>query len=47
MEEGTAFSDDGYASAIKNLMQEFDQRFADFKAHRDTFQLSADPFSDV
>lgn len=45
MEEGTAFSGDGYVSAIENLLQEFDQRFADFKARRDTFQLFADPFS--
>lgn len=45
MEEGTAFSGDEYDSAIENLLQEFDQRFADFKAHRDIFQLFADPFS--
>lgn len=45
VEEGTSFSSDEYASAIENLLQEFDQRFADFKTHRDTFQLFADPFS--
>ncbi len=45
MEEGIAFNADQYASAVENLLQEFDQRFADFKAHRDTFQLFADPFS--
>ncbi|KAK0145575.1 General transcription factor II-I repeat domain-containing protein 2 [Merluccius polli] len=44
-EEGTVFSGDEYVSAIENLQQEFDERFADFKAHRDTFQLFADPFS--
>ncbi|XP_026116348.1 general transcription factor II-I repeat domain-containing protein 2B-like [Carassius auratus] len=44
-EEGTAFSGDEYASAIENLLQEFDQRFADFKAHCVSFQLFADPFS--
>ncbi len=45
VEEGIAFNGDEYASAVENLLQEFDQRFADFKAHRDTFQLFADPFS--
>ncbi len=45
MEEGIAFNGDEYASAVENLLQEFDQRFADFKAHRDTFQLFEDPFS--
>ncbi len=43
--EGIAFNGDEYASAVENLLQEFDQRFADFKAHCDTFQLFADPFS--
>nr|XP_029138132.1 transcription factor 12-like [Labrus bergylta] len=42
---GTAFSGDEYASAIDNLLQEFDQRFVDFKEHRVTFQVFADPFS--
>jgi len=28
-------------------MEEFDQWFADFQPHRDSFQLFADPFSDV
>ncbi|XP_056121755.1 general transcription factor II-I repeat domain-containing protein 2-like [Rhinichthys klamathensis goyatoka] len=45
VEQGTGFSGDEYASAIDNLLEEFDQRFADFKSHRDTFQLFADPFS--
>lgn len=45
LEEGTAFSGEEYAFANENLLQEFDQRFADFKAHCDTFQLYADPFS--
>ncbi len=44
VEEGIAFNADEYASAVEKP-QEFDQRFADFKAHRDTFQLFADPFS--
>lgn len=37
-------SGDEHASAIENLLQEFDQCFADFKAHHDTFQLFSDPF---
>ncbi len=45
VEEGIAFNGDEYAFAVENLLQEFDQRFADFKARRDTFQLFADPFS--
>ncbi|XP_065818648.1 general transcription factor II-I repeat domain-containing protein 2 [Labrus bergylta] len=45
VEQGTAFSGDEYASAIDNLLQEFDQRFVDFKEHRVTFQVFADPFS--
>ncbi|KAL0148361.1 hypothetical protein M9458_056341 [Cirrhinus mrigala] len=45
VEEGIAFNGDEYASAVENLLQEFDKRFADFKAHRDTFELFADPFS--
>ena len=44
-EEGTVFEGDEYVSAIENLQQEFDERFADFKAHSDTLQLFADPFS--
>ena len=44
-EEGTLFSPGEYVSAIENLQQEFDEGFPDFKAHRDTFQLFADPFS--
>lgn len=34
-----------YATAIENLLQGFDQCFADFKARRDTFQELADLFS--
>ena len=34
-----------YADAIVKLQEEFDQRFADFKTHRATFQIFADPFS--
>jgi hypothetical protein len=34
-----------YTTAIENLQEEFDQRFADFKTHRDTFKLFSDPFS--
>lgn len=45
MEHGTAFSGDDYVSAIEKLQREFDERFADFKVHRDTFKLFADPFS--
>lgn len=47
MQEGTTFSGDEYASVIENLLEEFDQRFADIKAHHDTFQLFTDPFSAV
>lgn len=42
---GGCSSGDGCASAIENLLQEFDLCFADFEAHSDTFQLFADPFS--
>ena len=34
-----------YADAIMKLQEEFDRRFADFKTHRATFQIFADPFS--
>lgn len=45
VEEGTVFCGEEYVSAINNLLQELDERFADFKAHHCTFQLFADPFS--
>lgn len=38
VEEGTAFSADEYVSVLG-------ERFADFMAHCDTFQIYADPFS--
>ncbi|XP_071059422.1 general transcription factor II-I repeat domain-containing protein 2A-like [Pseudochaenichthys georgianus] len=45
MDRGTAFSGEKYVDAIVKLQEEFDQRFADFKTHRATFQMFADPFS--
>ncbi|KAM6943949.1 general transcription factor II-I repeat domain-containing protein 2A [Lycodopsis pacificus] len=45
MGAGTPFSGEKYADAIVNLQDEFDHRFADFKTHRATFQIFADPFS--
>ncbi|XP_071060599.1 general transcription factor II-I repeat domain-containing protein 2A-like [Pseudochaenichthys georgianus] len=45
MGKGTAFSGEKYVDAIVKLQEEFDQRFADFKTHRATFQMFADPFS--
>lgn len=44
MDAGTPFSGEKYVNAIFNLQKEFDQRFADFKMHRATFQFFADPF---
>ncbi|XP_037129559.1 general transcription factor II-I repeat domain-containing protein 2A-like [Syngnathus acus] len=45
MDSATTFSGEKYADTIGKLQEEFDQRFADFKAHRATFQIFADPFS--
>ena len=45
MDEGTLFTVEKYTDAIVKLQEEFDQRFADFKTHRATFQIFADPFS--
>ena len=45
MDVGTPFSGEKYADAIVKLQEEFDHRFADFKTHRATFQIFADPFS--
>ena len=45
MDAGTPFSGEKYADVIVKLQEEFDHRFADFKAHRATFQMFADPFS--
>lgn len=45
MDSGTTFSGEKYADTIGKLQEEFDQRFADFKTHRATFQIFADPFS--
>ncbi len=42
---GTPFSGEKYADAIMKLQEEFDRRFADFKTHRATFLICADPFS--
>ncbi|KAK7919095.1 hypothetical protein WMY93_010379 [Mugilogobius chulae] len=45
VEKGSEFCGEGFISAIEQLEHDFDQRFADFKAHSDTFKLFADPFS--
>lgn len=45
MDSGTPFSGEKYADTILKLQEEFDHRFADFKTHRATFQIFADPFS--
>ncbi|KAK2833783.1 hypothetical protein Q5P01_017672 [Channa striata] len=45
MDAGTPFSDKNYVDAILKLQEEFDLRFSDFKTHRATFQIFADPFS--
>ncbi|KAI5104474.1 protein transcription factor II-I repeat domain-containing protein 2B-like protein [Silurus meridionalis] len=42
---GTPFSGKKYVDVILKLQEEFDHRFADFKTHRATFQIFADPFS--
>ncbi|KAL6466892.1 hypothetical protein MHYP_G00246960 [Metynnis hypsauchen] len=45
MDAGTPFSGEKYVDVILKLQEEFDHRFADFKTHRATFQIFADPFS--
>ncbi len=45
MDVGKPFSGEKYADAIMKLQEEFDRRFADFKTHRATFIIFADPFS--
>ncbi|XP_074513446.1 general transcription factor II-I repeat domain-containing protein 2A-like [Sebastes fasciatus] len=45
VDAGTPFSGEKYVDAIVKLQEEFDHRFADFKTHRATFQIFADPFS--
>ncbi|RVE60969.1 hypothetical protein OJAV_G00165900 [Oryzias javanicus] len=45
VDAGTPFSGEKYVEAILKLQEEFDQRFADFKTHRATFQMFADPYS--
>jgi len=45
MDAGTPFRGEKYADATVKLQEEFDHRFADFKKHRATFQIFADPFS--
>lgn len=45
MDSGTTFSGEKYADTIGKLQEEFDHRFADFKTHRATFNIFADPFS--
>ncbi|KAF1388875.1 hypothetical protein PFLUV_G00067390 [Perca fluviatilis] len=45
VDAGTPFSGEKYVDVILKLQEEFDHRFADFKTHRATFQIFADPFS--
>lgn len=45
VDAGTPFSADKYVDVILRLQEEFDHRFADFKTHRATFHIFADPFS--
>lgn len=45
MDSGTSFSGEKYAATIVKLQEEFDHRFADFKTHRATFHICADPFT--
>lgn len=45
VDAGTPFSDEKYVEAMLRLQEEFDHRFGDFKTHRATFQIFADPFS--
>uniref|UniRef100_A0A669DFX6 SPIN-DOC-like zinc-finger domain-containing protein n=1 Tax=Oreochromis niloticus TaxID=8128 RepID=A0A669DFX6_ORENI len=45
VDAGTPFSGDKYVDVILRLQEEFDHRFADFKTHRATFPIFADPFS--
>lgn len=45
MDAGTPFSGEKYTDAIAKLQEEFDHRSADFKTHRATFHIFADPFS--
>ena len=45
VDAGTPFSGEKYVEAILKLQEGFDHRFADFKRHRTTFQIFADPFS--
>lgn len=45
MDAGTPFSGKKYTDAIVKLQEEFDHRCVDFKTHRATFQIFADPFS--
>ena len=39
------FDGEEYIDAIEKLQEEFDHRFADFKNHKATFKMFADPFS--
>lgn len=45
MDSGTTFSGEKYVDNIGKLQEEFDYRFSDFKTHRTTFHIFADPFS--
>lgn len=43
--QGTHGCRQKYVDAILKLQEEFEHRFADFKTHRATFQIFADPFT--
>ena len=45
VDAGTPFSGEKYLEAILKLHEEFNQKSADFKTHRATFQIFANPFS--
>lgn len=45
MDSGTTFSGEKCADTIEKLQEEFYHRFADFKTHRATFHIFADPLS--
>jgi len=45
VDAGTQFNGEEYAVAISKLVQEFNNRFADLKSHKATFQIFAEPFS--
>lgn len=45
MDAGMAFKGEKYVETISKLQEDFEYRFWDFKTHRATFLICADPFS--